>query len=110
MSKRSVSRRDLNNIRKIHAKFSKNNESYIIIISIRYSDYSLSSDSELYEIIQTSINKDMNKLDNLVTNIIKNKINVITPYNMSRNLIINLVYLVGQIGTPGSSNCQPQRR
>ena len=52
----------------------------------------------------------MNKLDNLVTNIIKNKINVITPYNMSRNLIINLVYLVGQIGTPGSSNCQPQRR
>ena len=28
------------------------------------------------------------------------KINVMTPYNMGQNLIVNLVYLVGPIGTP----------
>ena len=60
-------------IKKIRSNVSNNNESYIISISISDSDSSLSSYSEWDEIRQTSGRNSMKKLDQIVTNNIKNK-------------------------------------
>ena len=77
MAKQSDSRQEL---KKIKAKVSKKCSYYISdkYISDSYSDSPLSSDSESDKIIQPAESNKINKLDHLVTNNIKKKINVMT--------------------------------
>ena len=97
MSKCSRTRHKLKKTKKIRSKASKKHEFSSSSISGSDCDSSLSINIKLNETVHHDERKDINKLYQSVTNNINNKINMVTPYNMSLFFIINLVYLVVSI-------------
>ena len=94
--KKSDSSRELKNIKKIKYKASKKRSNSSIDSSRNELDYdsSLSRDSNWDEERQPDERKEINRLDHVVTNMIKTKkINIMTSLKMSQSLVIHLIYL-----------------